>query len=256
MSQANRSCSVDADGNTPENCFFLDEEWGDRFIGRDTEITPLLPLDWRDRLVLPPPPWSGTAGEGEYLVRSLKGMRKEKAEEIDEQARGFDVQTVSSVQSVVGSVMVPPRPHARMARTAVLNNVVAPIFYFKLKFKRGRPFMCCPNVEPMYPRGHEFYPAHPAYPSGHSTQAHAIAYFYARLFPQLMDDLMTAAGAIAKNREIAGLHYPSDSLAGKLLAREVVDYLLQRQRFHALACEVVREFPEHEPAFEFKEVPD
>ena len=38
-------------------------------------------------------------------------------------------------------------------------------------------------------------------------------------------DLDALAWRIARNREIAGLHYPSDSAAGKKLAADILPYL-------------------------------
>ena len=72
-------------------------------------------------------------------------------------------------------------------------------------------------------------PGHPSYPSGHATQATLMANLVARVFatPDLPDDprfhamrllLRAMAERIARNREIAGLHYPSDSVAGQVIA--------------------------------------
>lgn len=227
----------------PGLCRFPDEAWGDRFKQKEWEPTPLLPQAWDTLLSLPNPPWNRTASECRYLA-GLKGpLRDGRRPEIDRQGRGFDIEATSTVQAVVGSVTVPDRPNARAAVDAVLSNIVAPIFHFKRRFKRGRPALCCGEpLDPMFPPGDRDHPAHPAYPSGHSTQAHALAFFYARLFPQLTDDLMAAAADIAWNREIAGLHYPSDSLAGKLLASQLVDMLFDNPTFAALAAAAAAEF--------------
>ena len=58
----------------------------------------------------------------------------------------------------------------------------------------------------------------PAYPSGHSTQAHLIAHVLTALVPAKTHEIFTVAHDIARNREIAGMHYSSDSQAGERLA--------------------------------------
>src|SRR5262249_57034663 len=75
-------------------------------------------------------------------------------------------------------------------------------------------------------------PGHASYPSGHSTQAHLIAQCVQLALPAagpltaaLSADLDALAVRIARNREIAGLHYPSDSAAGLVLATGIVPLL-------------------------------
>ncbi len=48
--------------------------------------------------------------------------------------------------------------------------------------------------------------------------------------PVMEDDLWTLADRIARNREIAGLHYRSDTLAGVLIAQCIMPLLRLRQR--------------------------
>jgi membrane-associated phospholipid phosphatase len=70
-------------------------------------------------------------------------------------------------------------------------------------------------------------PGHASFPSGHSTQAHLMALCMIDVIagkpqtPTMAIDLWTLADRIARNREIAGLHYPSDSAAGVCLAFHV-----------------------------------
>jgi membrane-associated phospholipid phosphatase len=73
-------------------------------------------------------------------------------------------------------------------------------------------------------------PGHSSYPSGHATQARLIAlcmtYVLGLVRPALpagdiaaiTETLAALARRVARNREIAGLHFPSDSQAGQKLA--------------------------------------
>ena len=67
---------------------------------------------------------------------------------------------------------------------------------------------------------------HASYPSGHATQAHVFALFLTHIIPAAIapnvgDVTLALAARVANNREIAGLHYPSDSEAGIDLARQI-----------------------------------
>jgi membrane-associated phospholipid phosphatase len=73
-------------------------------------------------------------------------------------------------------------------------------------------------------------PGHPSFPSGHATQSMLMALLVERAMPATMNIawrplLQTLSGRIARNREIAGLHYPSDSRAGVELAVKVAALL-------------------------------
>jgi hypothetical protein len=86
-------------------------------------------------------------------------------------------------------------------------------------FNRARPYQLYPSLDP------PFTPGHASYPSGHATQSHAIAKVIELIlntptgqFAQLIAQCFALADEIALNRERAGVHYPSDSAAGKRLA--------------------------------------
>ena len=85
-------------------------------------------------------------------------------------------------------------------------------------------------------------PEHPAYPSGHATQAALIALVLSELDPENSAAYFTSADRIAQNREIAGLHYPSDSQAGKLIAQQLFPVLLRDEAFAQLLEEAKAEW--------------
>ncbi|HEX4614630.1 MAG TPA: hypothetical protein VH230_01835, partial [Stellaceae bacterium] len=74
-------------------------------------------------------------------------------------------------------------------------------------------------------------PGHASYPSGHSTQAHLVALMLGEVMPERLvgprRPLRLPAERIARNREVLGLHYPSDSKAGAKLAK--ASFLLLRK---------------------------
>lgn len=80
-------------------------------------------------------------------------------------------------------------------------------------------------------------PGHPAYPSGHSTQANLIASTLSELDPKNTGEYFASAASIARNREIAGLHYPSDTVAGRLLADQLHTILKSDPAYQNLLTE-------------------
>ena len=98
--------------------------------------------------------------------------------------------------------------------------------YYKERFGRRRPSEVDPTIRPMIR-----VPTFSSYPSGHSTQIHLInlalqAVLADRIKPDhdwltetsLVDEMNDIAERIAVNREVAGVHYKSDTEAGVTLA--------------------------------------
>ena len=100
--------------------------------------------------------------------------------------------------------------------------------YYKGKYERPRPTQLCPALMPPIP-----VPGHASFPSGHSTQAHLIALCMSEVLVDvtgqaaLSNDLRALADRIARNREIGGFHYPTDTQAGVNLAESIHPLLLQ-----------------------------
>ena len=98
------------------------------------------------------------------------------------------------------------------------NRFMAPyVMHFKKKFDRVRPRILEPQIEPTIDP-----PGHPAYPSGHATQAYGFALYMSHLYPHKKEELMRSAHRVATNRELAGVHYSSDTEAGHQLARQLL----------------------------------
>jgi hypothetical protein len=77
-------------------------------------------------------------------------------------------------------------------------------------------------------------PGHGTLPSGHATEAFAIAATLDHLVPvearatDLQGQLMAMAARIAVNRTVAGVHFPIDSFAGAILGFAVADVIAAR----------------------------
>jgi hypothetical protein len=113
------------------------------------------------------------------------------------------------------------------------------VMYYKGKFNRPRASRLYPALMPPIE-----VPGHASYPSGHATQAYLIAQCLELVMPAQASEayqpgtslpipakdfklgpLYRLAERIARNREVLGLHYPSDSAAGRILAKKTFNGL-------------------------------
>ena len=91
------------------------------------------------------------------------------------------------------------------------------IVSYKKRFARPRPSHLMPTLQLVVPN-----PGHAAYPSGHAAQSMLYSKILALIDPAHETDYLNYAKAIAHRREIAGVHYPSDSRAGQKLAAAIL----------------------------------
>jgi hypothetical protein len=99
------------------------------------------------------------------------------------------------------------------------------VMYHKAIYNRPRPSRLSPRLMPLIE-----VPGHASFPSGHATQSLLAALLLAEVMPmQARDPLLALAVRIARNREVMGLHYPSDSRAGRHLAKETFKLLRESE---------------------------
>ncbi len=96
---------------------------------------------------------------------------------------------------------------------------------FKFKFNRARPVALDSNVKNLENT------MWPAYPSGHATFSYTNAFLLEELFPENKDVIYEDAYQCAHSREVLGVHFPSDSESGRLLARQLINEMLKSEKF-------------------------
>jgi hypothetical protein len=195
-------------------------------------------------------PWdntpANTATEIDELVVAARDERADALGEIVAQNEEF-------ASCFLALLTMSPNGYPYTFRLINLASIVATftVLHFKAGIPgstgyapRPRPSQICPALLPPIP-----VPGHPSYPSGHSTEAHLIADVLddvLSLAPQqaaMTTDLEALAWRIARNREIAGLHYPSDSLAGEQLATAILPYLQSTQEYQTVLPNARNEWP-------------
>jgi membrane-associated phospholipid phosphatase len=107
----------------------------------------------------------------------------------------------------------------------IVNDVVVvPVYTLKHVLQVPRPVTARPDLPTWIPT-----PGHTSFPSGHATFAHAAAVVLNALVgPKDTTQLAQLAAAVAKRRELAGLHTHLDSATGRELGLALGAYLVEQ----------------------------
>jgi acid phosphatase (class A) len=134
------------------------------------------------------------------------------------------------------------RATATLVIGAILIGQMAGM-YWKDRYKRPRPVQVYPALAPVIAT-----PPHAAFPSNHALQSHLIALSAGEAYRQAgagaampLAFLDRLARRVAENREVAGVHYPTDSKAGEDLARKLWPMLLALPGYGAAIAAAGRE---------------
>jgi len=232
LSGAGTQPQIDAIG------FKRTQNWGSDFQ-KFLRVRPkFLKSDWARNIVIPPPP-ANTSPKTEAEIAQLRTLVSKRDAHLPQikaeilvtnftlGGLNYETLTTQSQYRATGQVIL-----------AAYHDLALPIFKMKERFDRVRPSIMKKDLGQAIE-----IPTHPSYPSGHASIAYTIAYLLQELDPKNHEKYLKDAQRISKNREIAGLHYSSDTEAGRLLARQVVDQLLAQSRFQALIKEAKKEWP-------------
>jgi len=189
-------------------------------------VTSLLEIDWNRIVKLPNPPSS--ALEAQYTLKLQEQIDEGIIERIEAQ-KDMDF-------SVMGGELT-EKPNTTTLTSILRVELLTVLLHQKLKFDRVRPSYINKNISTIID-----VPQHPAYPSGHSTQAHLHAYLFSALDPQNEEKYLALAKDVALNREYAGVHYRSDSYVGKILSKFMIRQLAKNENFQAAFVSAAEEW--------------
>jgi len=132
---------------------------------------------------------------------------------------GFDVARHPGTEALLARAVAASRPCVWAAKGA---------------HGRPRPYAADPRVSPAATREDTA-----SFPSGHATRGALMAAVLAELVPNRREALLRRGAQIGNDRVVAGVHYPSDVVAGQRLGDDMARALLADADFRA-ALEDVR----------------
>lgn len=170
-------------------------------------------FDWRGEIKIDPPFANDdprTAQEIEELVSLARSERPKRVEEIVDQDRNFH-------DYFAHFLTMTPASHPESFKLFKAGARVAEMLMvsYKLDYGRPRPQQLYPLLVPLFDE-----PGHSAYPSGHALISRLIALCLSDVVPKAEGPLIALAERIGRNREIAGVHYASDTAAGFRIAEQ------------------------------------
>lgn len=226
--------------------------------------------------------WTAINGELEELVMMMQDSRARYQQEALAQNEGVG----PYFMHLLGvDPMTKPWTFQLFQCAVAISNVT--YMYYKGAFKRVRPSTLCPGLVPPFGPPH-----HPSFPSGHAMLGYTAALLLLRVpgiaalhgvgitpkhygkapgwekvwedgiaNPKLDGSLLWLAARLAKNREQIGVHYASDSSAGRHLAGRIGQLIFREKKIVLPTLEMVirrarAEWPEWPPLSEVAELND
>lgn len=191
--------------------FSTTQVWDEAIYAEKDEFAPFLGRDML-MLTLPEAPANRSANTQAELayLHTLAAARTEA--QIAEIQQELQLQTTHFNQQSYAQLLA-EKVQTQLLIETILPEFSALVLAHKEHFDRVRPSVLDETLSTVIA-----VPGHPSYPSGHAAQSMLIALLLGVVDPAHAETYKTDAVRIAHNREIAGVHYPSDSAAGRALA--------------------------------------
>lgn len=206
---------------------FPEANWDPAILNMYEEGSVLLPAD-SDMQVAPPP--SNTSAETQADLDAMR--RYEKHLRTPVQLALIDLENTIGKPYLAFEKNGLFVSASNKDTTDLLDMALRDTSYFVVKYKRDfmriRPNGLAPDLNLVFDN-----PGHPAYPSGHATQGYMTALVLSLVDPAHEAQYKALGFDVGLRREIAGVHYPSDSVAGRKLAQAILDKLVEVPAFKA-----------------------
>jgi acid phosphatase (class A) len=191
-----------------------------------------------DPASLLPAPAAVNSEEGKAELDFLVALQKQRTPEQVTRCRTEMNLNMALFQGVLGPWLTPANLPALDSLSQKIDKDVG---YFigaaKTHFNRPRPAKADSRISCAIPID-----ASLAYPSGHSTWATVHALLLAELAPEHRAELLARGREIGWDRNVAGVHYYSDVLAGRVFGQALWQALLKNPQFRDELAKVKVEF--------------
>jgi acid phosphatase (class A) len=179
--------------------------------------------------IMPAPPEPGSLAAEADLNTVLQVQASRTPEQVAWAIRIDKIRSLSEFADVIGPWFTDENlPQTRALMKAIDADSRAATDASKKVFGRPRPFVIDARVKPVVEKLDE-----PSYPSGHTTRFCLEAGVLSEIFPDKRDALFEQAQKMAWGRVIGGVHFPTDLVAGRLLAAAIVEELNEDPAFEA-----------------------
>jgi len=180
-----------------------------------------------DEIILPPYP-DNTSNETKQEIKALHELIAQRTPEKQKQIESEIYAGNEKYNGISYFDLLKNKPMTKVLVEKTHHELLGHIIRQKASFDRVRPSFLDPTLSTSIE-----VPGHPSYPSGHATESYFLALIFSQLDPENEENYLKSAERIAYNREIAGVHYRSDSQAGQQLAREYFKKLAENSWYTA-----------------------
>lgn len=176
--------------------------------------------------LLPPPPAPGSLQQRQEIERLL-ALQHARTPAMVAAVQADAARTVFRFADVMGPAFTPENlPLTAAFFDQVKKDARIMLGDAKEHWNRPRPSQTDPAIEPCIKNPHNA-----SYPSGHSTYATVVSILLANMAPQKQAQIYERARQYRENREIAGVHFPSDVAAGRIAGTVIVARLFENPAF-------------------------
>lgn len=180
-----------------------------------------------DPVLLLPPPAAANSAETKAELETLLRIQQARTPAQAESVRAHAKLDMSSFHEAVGPWFTPEN---LPLTAALLKKVEKESKYYSEKakdaFGRKRPRFEDAQIKPAIDGQDEA-----SYPSGHATRGMLLAIIVAQLSPENEAAVMTRGWELGWARVIAGVHYPSDIVAGRVLGKALARAMMSNPAF-------------------------
>lgn len=186
--------------------------------------------------ILPPPP-EDSSPAGLADLDTILQWQSERTPAQEERASKVAGQSAFAIGAkVMGDWFTEENlPKTKAILKAAYDQEQPTVYAAKNKFNRPRPYQRDPRVKPAVQKLSN----NPSYPSGHSADASVWAGVLAAAFPDKADEFEKAIREAMWGRIAGGVHFPTDTEAGRILGQAIVKKMLESPDMKA-ALETIR----------------
>ena len=179
-------------------------------------------------LLLPGPPAVGSAVNNAELAELHRIEDARTPEQVAKAKADDGEEDIFIFKTVLGAGFTPEAlPLTAALGEHVKNEQSVAGEQLKRYYQRPRPYQTDAGLHPVC----ALKTVHDSYPSGHSLTGYLEAFTLVELVPERRAAILSRADQYARNREVCGVHYPSDVEASRQAAYMVFGYMLSTPRF-------------------------